>query len=202
LLISSLAARAPQLSAYAASKKLGEGALMDLSGNMEWTVFRPSAVYGPGDRELMPVFRWMAKGIAPLLGSGDRRFSLIYIADLAEAIEQWLDCPHGHRRTFELHDGKPAGYSWHEVIDTISSLRGAPVVRLKIPVGMLKLASALNVALARTFGYAPMLTPGKIRELSHTDWSVDNAAIMEATGWSPKIELAEGLQRTLGLSPN
>ena len=76
------------------------------------------------------------------------------------------------------------------------------MVRLKIPVGMLKLASALNVALARTFGYAPMLTPGKIRELSHTDWSVDNAAIMEATGWSPKIELVEGLQRTLGLSPN
>ena len=202
LLISSLAARAPQLSAYAASKKLGEGALMDLSGNMEWTVFRPSAVYGPGDRELMPVFRWMAKGVAPLLGSGDRRFSLIYIADLAEAIEQWLDCPRGHRQTFELHDGKPSGYSWHEVIDTISSLRGAPVVRLKIPVGMLKMASALNVALARTFGYAPMLTPGKIRELSHTDWSVDNAAIMEATGWSPKIELVEGLQRTLGLSPN
>ena len=75
LLISSLAAREPQLSAHAASKQQGERALMDSSGNTEWTVFRPTAVYGPGDREIMPVLRWMARGVAPLLGSGNGRFS-------------------------------------------------------------------------------------------------------------------------------
>jgi len=44
-----------------------------------------------------------------------------------------------------------------------------------------------------------MLTPGKVRELSHADWSAHNAAICMATDWSPKIELAEGLRRTLKL---
>lgn len=199
LLISSLAAREPQLSAYAASKQQGERALMDTSGNMEWTIFRPTAVYGPGDRELMPILRWMAKGVAPLLGSGKGRYSFIYIADLADAIVRWLDCGRCQRSTYELHDGNPAGYSWHDVIDTVASLRGTPVVRLRIPLTMVKLAAALNIAFARAVGYAPMLTPGKVRELSHADWSVDNAAICENTGWSPKIELTEGLRRMLGL---
>lgn len=202
LLISSLAAREPQLSAYAASKQQGEQVLMDAAENVEWSVYRPCAVYGPGDREVMPVLRWMAKGVAPLPGSANGRFSLIYIADLADAIVRWIDYPGGHRRTFELHDGKPAGYTWHDIINTISGLRGAPPVSLKIPVRMLKLAAILNIALARTFGYAPMLTPGKLRELRHSDWSADNTAISETTGWSPKITLAEGLRLTLGGSHN
>ena len=80
----------------------------------------------------------------------------------------------------------------------MAGLRGAPVVRLKIPVGILKVIAALNIAMARVFGYAPMLTPGKVRELSHSDWSADNAEISETAGWSPKLEMAEGLRRTLG----
>ena len=199
LLISSLTAREPQLSAYAASKQQGERVLMDMPGNMEWTVYRPTAVYGPGDREMMPTLRWMARGVAPVLGSGNRRFSLIYITDLADAIVRWLDCGHCQGRTYELHDGNPTGYTWNDVIDTIAGLRGAPVVRLRIPVAMVKLAAALNIAFARAVGYAPMLTPGKVRELTHIDWTADNATLCENTDWSPKITLAEGLRRTLGL---
>jgi nucleoside-diphosphate-sugar epimerase len=202
LMISSLAAREPQLSAYAASKHQGEKALIETAGNIGWTVYRPSAVYGPGDREILPVLRWMSRGVAPLLGSGDGRFSMIYIEDLADAIVQWLDRPFGHQSTFELHDGKPGGYCWHEIINMMAALRGAPVVRLKIPVGVIKFVAMLNIAMARVFGYAPMLTPGKVRELSHSDWSVDNAEISETAGWSPKIELAEGLRRTLGWNRN
>jgi nucleoside-diphosphate-sugar epimerase len=202
LLISSLAAREPQLSAHAASKQQGEHALMDSCGNTEWTVFRPTAVYGPGDREIMPVLRSMARGVAPLMGSGNGRLSFIYIADLVDAIVRWLDCRLIQRGTYELHDGNPAGYSWHDIVDMIAGLRGAPVVRLRIPVSMVKLAAALNIAFARAVGYAPMLTPGKVRELTHTDWTVDNAAICEDIGWSPKIKLAEGLRRTLGLNHN
>ena len=175
---------------------------MGMPGHVEWTVYRPTAVYGPGDREMMPTLRWMARGVAPVLGSGTRRFSLIYIADLADAIVRWLDCGHCQSRTYELHDGNPAGYTWNDIIDTIAGLRGAPVVRLRIPVAMVKLAAALNIAFARAVGYAPMLTPGKVRELTHADWTADNTTICENSGWSPKIKLAEGLRRTLGLKHN
>ena len=83
LLMSSLAARMPQLSDYAASKRRGELAVEAAPENLRWTVLRPPAVYGPGDRELLPLFRWVARGIAPLPAGGGGRFSLLYVDDLA-----------------------------------------------------------------------------------------------------------------------
>ena len=198
LLISSLAAREPHLSPYAASKREGEKVLLEKSDKLAWTVFRPSAVYGPGDRELMPIFHWMKKGVAPILGSGTGRFSMLYVEDLVEAIVRWLDRKSTHGCTYELHDGQPGGYSWHDVIDTVTHLRkGKSVVAVRIPLIVAKLLSTLNLITARAVGYAPMLTPGKVRELSHFNWVCDNSALNTATGWNPKILLAEGLQRTL-----
>lgn len=198
LLISSLAAREPHLSHYAASKREGERILAEKSKKLFWTVFRPSAVYGPGDREIMPVFHWMQKGIAPILGSGKGRFSLLYVEDLVDAIVQWLDHGTDSRSTYELHDGQPGGYSWHDVIDTFMRLRqGRSIVSLRIPSILVKTFSMLNLITARTLGYAPMLTPGKVRELSHSDWVCDNSNLHSATGWTPRILLPEGLQRTL-----
>ena len=198
LLISSLAAREPHLSPYAASKREGEEVLVEKSDKLFWTVFRPSAIYGPGDRELMPVFHWMKKGVAPVLGSGNNRFSLLYAEDLAEAIVQWLDHKSNPACTYELHDGQPGGYSWRDVIDTVAHLRqGKSVIAIRIPLVVARLVSMLNLITARALGYAPMLTPGKVRELRHTNWVCDNAALNSATGWTPKILLAEGLQRTL-----
>jgi len=199
LLMSSLAAREPQLSAYASSKQQGERVLMEASAKIDWAVFRPPAVYGPGEREMMPVLRWMAKGVAALPGPGKGRFAMLYAEDLAEAVIQWLDRGREQRLTYELHDGHPAGYSWQEIIQTIARLRGAPVAPIKVPLALMRLIAIINLAAARTIGYAPMLTPGKIREISHPDWTADNAALCRNTGWSPKIDLTEGLRRTLNL---
>ena len=109
LLISSLAARMPELSEYAASKWRGECAVKAASESMRWTVLRPPAVFGPGDRELLPLFRCIAKGFAPLPAGIRGRFSLIYVDDLATAVLRWLDSDTGYGETFELDDGTPRG---------------------------------------------------------------------------------------------
>jgi nucleoside-diphosphate-sugar epimerase len=197
LLISSLAARQPDLSHYAASKRQGERVLTDQSNRLSWTIYRPCAVYGPGEREMLPVFKLMAKGIAPVLGAGTGRISLIYVRDVAEAVVKWLDHDGCQSGTYELHDGHPNGYSWHEIIDTFRHLRSKAIVRLSVPMVLVKLVSRINLLAARITGYAPMLTPGKIQELSHPDWVCDNTALSSAIGWTPQILLPEGLKRTL-----
>ncbi len=197
LLISSLAAREPRLSPYAASKRLGEDVLAAAAGDMEWTALRPPAVYGPGDKELLPLFRWIGRGIAPILGSSNARFSLLYVEDLAEAAVRWLDCRTVERCVFELHDGHPNGYAWRDVVDTMARMHAKSVVSLRVPTIILRFLAGLNVMAARVFGYAPMLTPGKIREIRHPNWVCDNDAFRRVTGWSPKVSLEEGLRRTL-----
>jgi len=199
LLISSLAAREPHLSPYAASKRQGEDVLAKGAGEMVWAALRPPAVYGPGDKELLPLFRWMGRGIAPVLGSRNARFSLLYVEDLAQAVLKWLDSGSSEQQPFELHDGHPEGYTWRDVVYTASRFYGRSVLRVRVPVFILQLLAALNMIGAGVIGYAPMLTFGKIREFRHPNWVCDNTELSRQTGWTPRISLEEGLHRTLRL---
>ncbi|MCP4341460.1 MAG: NAD-dependent epimerase/dehydratase family protein [Desulfobulbaceae bacterium] len=198
LLLSSLAAREPQLSHYASSKLKGEKALASCSGNMFWGVLRPPAVYGPGDREMRPLFQWMFRGLAPLIGSDTNRVSLLYVEDLAQAIISWLENGQRPQRIYELHDGHPNGYSWQEIITTVERLHGNSIFRANIPVSLVKFVASANLIRAKTFNSPPMLTPGKVRELTHPNWVAENNLLSCETGWLPRIELNEGLQRTFG----
>jgi len=199
LLVSSLAAREPQLSFYAASKRNGEKALALNAGNMFWSIFRPPAVYGPGDREMLPLFQWMYRGLAPLIGADKNRVSLLYVDDLADAMISWLQNAKHSERFYELHDGHQRGYSWQEIIAVVERLNGKSVLRVNIPVPFVKLIAAVNLTGAKIFGRSPMLTPGKVRELTHSNWVADNDQLSSETGWVPKVMLDQGLRLTLGL---
>ena len=198
LLVSSLAAREPQLSFYAASKRNGEKALASQSGNMCWAVLRPPAVYGPGDREMKPLFQWMFRGIAPVIGSDKNRISLLYVEDLADAIISWLHNGKHSKQYYELHDGHQRGYSWQEIIEVAERLNGKAIFRANIPVSFVKLTASVNLMAAKVFGGSPMLTPGKVRELIHPNWVADNDQLTSETGWVPRVLLEEGLRQTFG----
>ncbi|MBW1981298.1 MAG: SDR family NAD(P)-dependent oxidoreductase [Deltaproteobacteria bacterium] len=196
LLISSLAAREPQLSMYAASKRQGEIMVEQLAGEMAWTAFRPPAVYGPEDRELLPLFRLMARGIAPVLGPPEARFSLLFVEDLAEAVLHWLRSSKSVAAAIELHDGKTSGYTWQEVVDTVGRLCHRRIRCFSVPEPLLRTAALVNLSMARLLGYAPMLTPDKVRELCHLNWVCKDDACSRMYGWQPQVTLEEGLRRT------
>jgi nucleoside-diphosphate-sugar epimerase len=197
LLISSLAAREPQLSDYGASKRAGEDVLRFGASGIMWTALRPPAVYGPGDRETLPLIRCLQRGWAPVLGPVTSRFSLLFVDDLIDAVRHLLEMSEWPPGPFEIHDGQPGGYGWEDLIGTVSRILHKPVRRLKVPRGLLHVAARANLSGARVFGYRPMLTPGKVRELTHADWVCDDAPLRAATGWQPKVLLEDGMQRTL-----
>jgi nucleoside-diphosphate-sugar epimerase len=148
---------------------------------------------------MLPVWRWMARGFAFVLGSYKARFSMIYVDDLCAAIQKCLLNEHLPNGVFELHDGHPGGYSWQDVIDTVAQLNAKSVRSIHMPVMVLRVLAQLNLAVSWVFGYAPMLTPGKIRELKHPNWICDNTAFINVTGWQPQISLETGLRLTLEL---
>src|SRR5574337_59440 len=160
---------------------------------------RPPAVYGPGDRALLPMLRLMLHGIAPIPGRKEARFSLLYVEDLAEAAVKWLINEVREKRAFELDDGHSQGYTWCEVVETFERLRGRWVVRFRVPELILNLAARLNKMAAPVIGYSPMFTPGKVRELRHLNWVCDNAPFRRVVDWTPTVHLEEGLRLTLGL---
>jgi nucleoside-diphosphate-sugar epimerase len=143
----------------------------------------------------------MAKGIAPVLGNRAARFSMIYSLDIARFVQAWLlqeSCPNG---VYSLHDGKPGGYCWSDVSAVVSRLCQRPVREFEVPSIMLSVPAWINRRLAPWLGYAPMLTPEKLRELTHPDWVCDNEAIQTVLDWRPRVQLEEGLRHTPGWCP-
>lgn len=195
LLISSLAASRPEVSNYAASKAAGERVLGEHE-NLAWTILRPPAVYGPGDKEMSPILAWLRRGIAFVPGPPGQRISLLHVEDLTAAVVAWLRagtaCRH---QVYSLDDGHPGGYDWPGMARAVGAGR---VRQLRVPAMLLRLAGSVNWGLSRLLGYAPMLTPGKVRELTQESWVCDNEAFTRATGWTPVVDLGEGARRMFG----
>jgi nucleoside-diphosphate-sugar epimerase len=192
LFISSLAAREPGLSWYAASKAAAESLVHGLGTDVHWTILRPTVIYGPGDREMRPLFRWMLRGIVFTPQPPGGRFSLLHVDDLAAAIVRWLQRPAAAGLTCELGDGTDGGYDAAALAQTLRA-RGRTVRIVHVPGGLLRVLARANLAAARVVGRAPMLTPGKVRELLHPDWRADPGPFIAATGWSPRIRFLDAL---------
>lgn len=196
LALSSLAAREPQLSFYSSSKRRAEQVLHDEGSGIPWTILRPPAVYGPGDRELLPIFRLMARGIAPTAGPPSARFSMLYVEDLSSAVIAWLQGEITTERIYAIDDGQPRGYDWHDVSRIVSRLCDRKIRVFQAPPWLLDVPAWFNSRLGVAFGTSPMLTPQKLRELRHSDWVCDGAEFQQAFGWIPATQLAKGLQST------
>ncbi|NPA48450.1 MAG: NAD-dependent epimerase/dehydratase family protein [Thermodesulfobacteria bacterium] len=193
LYVSSLAARQPTLSPYAATKREAEE-LLQASSLKSWHIFRPPAVYGPHDQELTPLIRLALKGVLPVFGSLQNRFSLLYVEDLCRAIARWLERENLPPKVYELHDGKPEGYSWTEVREIVARVRGKPPKVLKIPQTALKAVSFGALWGGKFLKITPMLTPHKVNELCHPDWTCDNAEVTKDLGWEPRWPFEKVLQ--------
>ena len=194
LLISSLAARQPELSWYATSKHLAEPIVAGYSDVMPCAVFRPTAVYGPGDKEMSPLFRATQRGVLPMVGGSDMRFGLLHVNDLVAAILGWVGARVPIRGIYELDDGMPGGYNAQSVAAIAQDVWKRPVRCLFLPVSLVSMTASVNLYLARLLHYSPMLTPGKVRELQHPDWVCDIAPLTKALPeWQPSMRLRDAM---------
>ncbi|MGH8220695.1 MAG: NAD-dependent epimerase/dehydratase family protein [Steroidobacteraceae bacterium] len=197
LLVSSLAAREPQLSAYAESKRAAEERLRAILGSRtDWTIVRPCVIYGPWDRETLVVFRAAALRVVPRPRLAGARVALIHATDAATAIVT-LAAQGRTGSVLEITDERFDGYTWNEILSAAQTALDRKLLAVPVPAPLLKAAAALNAAAAWMLNRPPMLTPGKIREMLHADWGSTLARQPPRELWRPAIGLARGLRDTL-----
>jgi nucleoside-diphosphate-sugar epimerase len=194
LLLSSLAARESQLSPYAASKRAAEEVVASRSG--PWLTVRAPAVYGPGDRETLAYFKAVARGLAPRPKVPDARLSLIHVADLAEALALALDQP-PPPSTYEIDDGREGGYSYRDMADAAGRALGRRPLSLAVPRPVMAAIAEVNAIGHSLGGSVQILTPGKVSEIFHSDWTAHDRRLAAALGWRPRFDLATGFGETI-----
>ncbi len=197
LLVSSLAARAPEVSAYAWSKARAEEELRAAAGGMEIAIVRPPAVYGPGDRATLEIFRGLARGRLIMPASREARFSLIFVEDLAALLAHLCEAPFPPGLLLEPDDGRPGGYSWRELATIAGAHTGRPVRLVLLPRAAGQVLASTSELIARIRGAAPLLPVDKLGEFYHSDWLCRPEGLETVAGWRPLVDFAEGIGRTL-----
>ncbi len=196
VLVSSLAARAPEVSAYAWSKARAEAELRRFAETMQIAVIRPPAVYGPGDRATLEIFRGLARGRLVVPAAREGRFSLIFVEDLAALLAHLCEAPWPRGLILEPDDGHPGGYRWQDLADRAAAATGRPVRLVLLPRAAGQLVASTSELFARITGKAPLLPVDKLGEFYHSDWLCRPEGLEKVAGWRPHVTFAEGLDRT------
>jgi nucleoside-diphosphate-sugar epimerase len=197
LLVSSMAAREPELSSYARTKRAAEQLLTTtLNRRGRLTIVRPSAIYGPWDRETLSIFRAIACRIFLRPRSAHGRIAVIHAADAAAAIA--VLCEQDSREAvFELTDERIEGYSWDEIVKTAETAMEIRALVIPLPGAVVKAAAAVSLVLGKLRRHTPIFTPDKAREILHADWG-SNLEFQPPRGlWRPEIGLAQGFRDTV-----
>jgi len=207
ILISSLSAAGPgvperpaaetdpprPVSAYGRSKLLAEHQVRSRS-RWPYIVLRPAAVYGPGDRDFLMAFRTIRFGVAPLINPS-QRVSLIFAADLAEAVIRALECRRAGGATYNLAHREP--YSQVELSQMMVSAMGGRARRMGIPVAALYAAGMLMDLRAAFTSRTSILTVAKVPEYLAPGWVCSTERAERELDFVARTPLREGLRITV-----
>jgi nucleoside-diphosphate-sugar epimerase len=181
------------VTAYGRSKLAAETIVK--AGPLPWVIIRPPAVYGPRDREMLRLFRAIARyGLAPVFGAGNQQLSLIYGPDLADAIA--LAGESGNTLGQIFCPAHPEIVSSTMVVQQIAAAVGRRARVVRIPVGISKLVLHATGAVAALSGRTTLLNPDKGNEFFAPAWTCDPAPLTRTTGWHAVHNLLTGTQAT------
>jgi nucleoside-diphosphate-sugar epimerase len=187
--VSSLAAREPKLSLYGGSKERAEE-LVHRSG-LDWAIVRPPAVYGPGDRETLELFRMAKLGLMLMPPKG--RVSIVHVDDIARLLLALCSYSAPAHVLIEADDGKPGGWTHREFARALGRAVGTKPAVVYSPGVLLRLAARADQLLR---GSKAKLTVDRAAYFSHRNWVVEPKRACPPEVWRPEVDTVEGLAGT------
>jgi UDP-glucose 4-epimerase len=208
ILISSLAAVGPlktftgiinehtvprPITSYGRSKLLAETRLTEFS-SLDYSILRPTGVYGPRDRDIFIFFKQLTKkGIEPYIGKSPQKFSFIYGPDLAKVTIKALYL--GQKKAYHLSDGNY--YDRYELGNLIKEAMSLRSVKIHLPVRFVKLIAFISEKYSSLSNKAAVLNREKLKELMAVNWCCDTEPARIELGFYPEHNLKAGVAETL-----
>ncbi|MEO6360449.1 MAG: NAD-dependent epimerase/dehydratase family protein [Sphingomicrobium sp.] len=185
--LSSLAARHPEISLYGATKAKSED-VVSPSG-LDFAIVRPPAVYGPGDRETLDLFRMAKYGLVPMPSEG--RLSLIHADDLVDLLIALTEPSAPSSLIVEPDDGRPT--SQREFAHALGQAVGRRIRPVLVPNIAMQVGAVIDGLVRRE---RATLTPDRASYFAHEDWSADPSRGVPPQLWQPRIPAEQGLAAT------
>jgi dihydroflavonol-4-reductase len=180
---------------YQRTKAEAELWLRDFSrqSGLPHTVIRPCAIYGPGDRRLLKVFKMAAQPVFILLGRGPCLYHLIHVEDLARMMIGAANHPAAAHEVFI--GGDPEAITIEKMGRIIASELGRPLRVVRLPAWPFFLAADVCEAICRPLKLEPPIYRRRVAFFTK-DRSFDTRKVRETLGYEYLYETEAGLRET------
>jgi nucleoside-diphosphate-sugar epimerase len=156
-------------------------------------VARPIGIYGPGDTRFLKMFRGLARGNFPMLGSGRPFYHLTYIDDLVEGFRLCGTVPGAKGRTYIL--AGPRYTTLEELVALVARELGVRTPGVHWPVWPFWTAGLLCEMICVPLGIEPPLYRRRV-DFYTKSRAFDTTRARTELGFAPKVDLEEGIHRT------
>jgi nucleoside-diphosphate-sugar epimerase len=178
---------------YGKSKLKAEELLMNQE-IVPWIIVRPTAVYGPWEKNIFSMIKLVNNGFEFYVGSKEQTLSFIHVFDLADAVISLCESNISNE-DFNLSDGQ--AYSSMRLNQLLKSILKKKTLSIVVPIALVRIIAFFSEIVGYLTQKAPILNCDKVNELKQINWICDNSKIIKELGFSPKFTLESGMRETI-----
>lgn len=165
------------ISIYGKSKLKAEKILLENSEHFNYTILRPVAVFGPGDKDFPSLYEIIKKGFKVKILGSERYFNLIYVKDLVNITLKIILNTETYNKIYFLNDG--IIYSWDSFANEIAKIFHKNLRTIYIPEFLMKLFGIINDSIADLTEKPTISNSDKFREFHYPYWICSNKEILK-----------------------
>ncbi len=207
ILMSSLAAQGPgeigksihvndvekPITMYGESKLDAEKHLF-ASSKLNFTIFRPTAVYGPREKDLLILVKMLKKKLELYIGRKPQQLSFVYVEDLSNLVVASLNSEQS-RKKYIVTDGN--SYGRYKFPTIIKQLLQKTTVKLHVPFILINSVAKLLEFTGKFTKKTSAINTEKIKELTAENWGCDISNTVAELNYIPQYNLQAGLEKTI-----
>ncbi len=155
-----------------------------------YTIIRPCAIYGPGEKRLLKLFKMAAGKIFPILGKGKCWYHLVHVDDLTNAIILAATAPNALGEAFIAGASEPIRLE--EMAAIIAEEYSNKLNIIRLPIGPFFLLGDICEILCRPFKIEPPIYRRRVAFYSK-DRNFSTRKMQEVLGYTPIWSNRDGI---------
>ncbi len=181
--------------AYGKSKLEAERFLATVKDKLNYTVLRPTGVYGPRERDYFLMVKSISRHVDSAVGFSRQDITFVYVTDVVAAVFLALEQEESGRGYFITDGGVYESETFSRLVRR--ELGNPWCVRLVMPIFLMRAVCALGSLWAQVSGRITALNNDKFHILAQRNWRCDITPARRELGYSPEVGLEEGVKRTV-----
>lgn len=178
---------------YGQSKLAAEKYIID-KASIPYLILRPTAVYGPGEKNLLETIKFINKGIDFQFGTKNQCLTFIYVKDLTRLVFDAIESLVLNKAYF-ITDGNL--YNSIDLGRYVSQSLNRRNLHVPVPVGFAKIIAAIYEFISKAMKRPPVFNVEKVNELSAHNWNCDIQPTQLDFNFKAEYDLEKGMNETI-----